>query len=116
MPCDFRTYGGQAYQEFFILRNTRPAGPEIAKFAGVPVHAKVEDEWGRFYQYAGTSSRSGSKYTVTLGEREFILPPGIVYRMLEPTDGKGVSQLRTSFAGIVSGGPFFTRKPTSASG
>ena len=110
MPCDFRIYGSP-YQEFFILRNMTAIGPEVGKFSGVPFHAEIQDEWGRIYRYVGTSPRKGPNYTAKLGEKEFILPPGIVYRMLDQAREKGVFRLRASCE-TSSIGQIFVRKPT----
>jgi hypothetical protein len=95
MPCNFRAYSSPQ-QEFFILRQTTPVGPEIGTFAGIPFHAEIQDEWGRIYRYAGTSPRKGPDYIVKLREREFILPPGIIYRMLVQPREKAVLRMRAS--------------------
>jgi len=110
MPCDFRTYSSP-YQEFFILRHTRPFGPEIGKFSGIPFHAEIQDEWGRIYRYAGTSPRKGPHYTAKLGDKEFILPPGIIYRMLVPPREKSILRMRAS-SETSPDGQIFLRKPT----
>jgi hypothetical protein len=89
MPGDFRIYG-HSYQEFLILRNMRPAGPKIGMFGDTPLHEAVEDEWGRIYRYVGICSVVDRKYSDTLSEREFVLPPGIIYRMLEQSKREGL--------------------------
>jgi hypothetical protein len=110
MPCNFRTHSSR-HQEFFILRHTTPVGPEIGKFAGISFHAEIEDEWGRIYRYVGTSPRKGPNYIVKLREREFILPPGIIYRMLVQPRKKGVLRIRAS-SETSSGGQILIRKLT----
>ena len=89
MPCDLRVHD-RSYQEFFILRNMRPVGPQIGIFGDVPLHEAVRDEWGRIYRYVGVCSVADRTCTGKLGEREFILPPGIIYRMLEQPRREGL--------------------------
>lgn len=70
-------------QTFNILRNLKPIGRQIGFFHDTPLYDSVEDEWGRVYCFAGICWRSGARYNVLLGAREFIQPPGIIYRMLK---------------------------------
>jgi hypothetical protein len=107
---------GHSYQEFFILRNMKPVGPEIGRLGDIPLHEAVEDEWGRTYRYVGIASRVGSKYAVNLGEREFILPPGVVYRMLEQPGRDGMFKSEMSAGTRSSKHLLFSQKPTSAGG
>lgn len=94
MPCDFRVYG-HTYREYFVLRNTKLIGPEIGRLGDVPLHEVLEDEWGRSYRYVGVCPSGSSVLPVPLNTGEFILPPGVVYRMLE---GAGaVRRGRSSF-------------------
>ena len=82
MPCDFRVYG-QTYREYFVLRNMKPAGPEIGRLGDVALHDMLEDQWGRHYRYVGVCPSVGGAWGDRLNTGEFILPPGVVYRMLK---------------------------------
>src|SRR6185437_7817969 len=81
MPCDFRMYGPE-YPEYFVLRNMTPVGPEVGRLGDVALHEMLEDQWGRSYQYVGVCPSAGQAWGNRLDKGEFILPPGIVYRML----------------------------------
>lgn len=77
-----------AYVEPLILRNVTPAGPVIGKYADTPVREIVRDEWGRSYRYAGVTAPNNGSYDPTkLQDGEFVLPPGIIYRMLDTQSG-----------------------------
>jgi hypothetical protein len=77
-------FNGRAYAEPHILRNVTPAGPVIGKYADTPVREIVRDEWGRSYRYAGVTVQNRGSFDPTmLRDGEFILPPGIIYRMLD---------------------------------
>ncbi|MBS0237177.1 MAG: hypothetical protein JSR89_01990 [Proteobacteria bacterium] len=80
MPCDLRI-DDNARQEFCILRNMHPVGARIGQFMNGPLYDSIEDEWGRVYRYVGVCPRVGRHYAIVLGKREFIYPPGIIYRM-----------------------------------
>lgn len=86
MPANLRIYG-LADQEFRILRGTKPIGPVIGHLADAPLYESVEDEWGRRYHYAGicelnkSANHSKSRFVSVLRLGEFILPPGIIYKM-----------------------------------
>jgi hypothetical protein len=85
MPGSFRVYSNSDRE--CILRNVKPVGGAIGKYDGAPLYDFAEDEWGRIYRYVGICSRSlphnsSKKYAAILGDREFIHPPGIIYRML----------------------------------
>lgn len=77
-------FGGQLYIEPHILRNVTAAGPVIAKYGDTLVREIVRDEWGRAYRYAGvTAQNKGAFDPAALRDGEFVLPPGIIYRMLD---------------------------------
>lgn len=78
-------FSGLDYIEPLILRNVMPAGPVIGKYADTPVRETVRDEWGRSYRYAGITAakRNGTYDPNVLQDGEFVLPPGIIYRMLD---------------------------------
>jgi hypothetical protein len=69
--------------EFVMLRNVRPAGPVIGKFSGADIVSEIRDEFGRTYVYAGVALRkwNGRFDTACLAVGEFILEPGLVYRI-----------------------------------
>jgi hypothetical protein len=81
MPCDFRVYG-QTYREYFVLRNMKPVGPEIGRLGEALLHEVLEDQWGRHYRYVGVCASARGAWEDRLNPGEFILPPGVVYRML----------------------------------
>jgi hypothetical protein len=82
MPCDFRMYG-PAYCEYFVLRDMKPVGPEIGRLGDVALHDVLEDKWGRSYRYVGVCPAVRRAWGDQLNKGEFILPPGVVYRMLD---------------------------------
>jgi hypothetical protein len=94
MPCDFRVYG-QTYREYFVLRNMKPVGPEIGRLGDAALHEVLEDQWGRHYRYVGVCPSARGAWEDRLNPGEFILPPGVVYRML--SGAKTAGGKRSSF-------------------
>ena len=94
MPCDFRVYG-QTYREYFVLRNMKPVGPEIGRLGDAVLHEVLEDQWGRHYRYVGVCPSARGAWADRLNPGEFILPPGVVYRML--SGAKTARRERSSF-------------------
>lgn len=86
MPASFRIYSPIG-QDHCVLRQAKPVGPPIGLYRNLPLHEAVQDELGRVYRYVGVcEQRSPSfhcpdQFATHLGDGEFILPPGVVYRM-----------------------------------
>ena len=72
--------------EYFILHDATPAGPAIGTYAGEAIPSQVVDAWRRRYAYAGVAPRrlDGSFDGEALQPGEFILRPGLVYRLVKP--------------------------------
>lgn len=73
------------FTAFRVMLSAKPAGPVIGRFADQAFHELIRDEWDRVYAYAGITSctRDGQYDCTHLGEGEFVLPPGIIYRMID---------------------------------
>lgn len=72
--------------EFLIIHGARADGAVIGSINGCDIAEFVLDEFGRRYEYAGLASRlwNGKFDADVLGVGEFILEPGLVYRILKP--------------------------------
>ena len=70
--------------DYFVLHDAKPAGPSIGLYAGRDIPSSVIDDQGRRLTYAGIAPRrlNGDFDTEALGEGEFILQPGMVYRLV----------------------------------
>lgn len=77
------------YLEYFLLRNVTAEGPIVGRYEGQDVRQNIVDEWGRRYSFVGIAAfRWDGQYACdALKTGEFILPPGLVYRLdrLPPT-------------------------------
>ncbi len=69
--------------EYFILHDAKPSGPSVGRYGGKDIPASVVDEFGRSYVFAGIAPRrwNGSLDVDALRTCEFILMPGVVYRL-----------------------------------
>jgi hypothetical protein len=69
--------------DYYILHHAEPAGPVIGHYAGREIRAYVIDDLKRRYVYAGVALRlwNGQFDTRALRDGEFILQPGLVYRL-----------------------------------
>jgi hypothetical protein len=69
--------------DYYILHDAVPAGSVIGLYAGREIRACVIDDLGRRYVYAGIAPRlSNDQFdTRALRDGEFILQPGLVYRL-----------------------------------
>jgi hypothetical protein len=69
--------------EFLILVEAKCCGPLVGFFGGHEIYERVEDSFGRVYVYAGVIERIGNGRYNSGGLRkyEFILEPGLIYRM-----------------------------------
>ncbi|MBS0232281.1 MAG: hypothetical protein JSR99_02210 [Proteobacteria bacterium] len=75
-----------AVDKCLILYDVTAQGPVIGYYLGRPIHDRVADRWRRIYTYAGVIERyqHGNYDPTRLAPLEFILEPGIVYRMQIP--------------------------------
>ncbi len=80
--------------EFFVLHDMKPAGPSMGRYADSEIPESIIDMFGRRYVYVGVAPRTwGGQFDVdALQPGEFILPPGLVYR-LEHMKPSWLSQL-----------------------
>lgn len=69
--------------EYSILQDPRPIGPSIGSYSGKEFAEFVRDAFGRIFVYSGIASRQrdGRLTAEDLGTGEFIVPPGLVYRL-----------------------------------
>lgn len=77
------------YIEYSLLRNVIAEGPVVGQYEGQDIRKSIVDEWGRRYSFVGIAAFSwdGQYDYDALKTGEFILPPGLVYRLdrLPPT-------------------------------
>jgi hypothetical protein len=75
--------------EYFILYDTKPGGHCMGLYGGQKISSQVTDAFGREYVYAGIAPRkwNGQLDVGALRTGEFILMPGLVYRLrhVKPT-------------------------------
>ena len=66
-----------------LVVEPHPCGCIIGTFAGEPIGEVVTDRFGRHFVYAGLASvRSDGRYNIeTLKTGEFIVEPGLLYRL-----------------------------------
>lgn len=71
------------YLEYFLLHEAKAAGPSVGIFADRDIPASVSDEFGRRYVFAGLAPRqlNGEFDLDALRVGEFIMQPGLVYRL-----------------------------------
>lgn len=69
--------------EYLILHDARPTGPNIGLYADREIPASVVDGFGRQYVYAGIAPRKCNEQldVDALQPGEFILMPGLIYRL-----------------------------------
>ncbi len=69
--------------EYSIMVEPRPAGPTIGLYRGLPIAERVVDQFGRRFLYVGLASRrrDGRFDVASLRAGEFIVEPGLVYRL-----------------------------------
>lgn len=83
VPPQYSAFDGRRRAEFFMLRAVVRAGPVIGRYAGAEIYQSIVDEWGRRYIFVGIATiRSEGDYDCdALRTGEFILAPGLVYRL-----------------------------------
>lgn len=69
--------------EYFLLHDAKANGPSVGVYANKAIPASVMDDFGRHYVYAGVAPRrqNGDYDLDALQKGEFILNPGLVYRI-----------------------------------
>jgi hypothetical protein len=69
--------------EYFLLHDAKPTGPSVGIYANRDIPASVVDDFGRRYLFSGIAPRQGNgQFDLdALRAGEFILKPGLVYRM-----------------------------------
>jgi hypothetical protein len=69
--------------EYCMVVEPRPAGPMIGVYEGLPIAERVVDHFGRRFIYVGIACRrrDGQFDPAGLGLGEFIVEPGLVYRL-----------------------------------
>jgi hypothetical protein len=77
--------------EYSMLVEPRPVGPTIGVYGGLPIAERVVDLFGRRFAYVGVACRrrDGQFDAESLGPGEFIVEPGLAYRL---ESGKRASQ------------------------
>jgi hypothetical protein len=72
---------------YCMLQNVKPVGRTIGKFGDRDISEGLSDELGRVYRFVGLASRTmhGNLDPDALKPGEFILKPGLVYRMVLPS-------------------------------
>jgi hypothetical protein len=70
--------------EYCILHDVKPVGRTMGFFADREIPEAVVDQFGRRFDYVGVASRkpNGKLDAEALGPGEFILRPGLVYRLV----------------------------------
>ncbi len=69
--------------EYFMLHDAKPTGQSVGIYANREIPESVVDDFGRRYVFAGLAPRrqNGDFDVDALRTGEFILKPGLVYRM-----------------------------------
>jgi hypothetical protein len=80
--------------EYFMLHDVKPTGQSVGLFANREIAESVIDDCGRRYVFAGIAPRrwNGDFDVDALRTGEFILKPGLVYR-IEPIAPSGFGSL-----------------------
>ena len=71
--------------DYYLIVDPRPEGPILGVFADLPISESITDCFGRSYIYAGAAPRRrDGRYDIdVLKPGEFLLEPGLVYRLGE---------------------------------
>jgi len=79
--------------DFHLIVDPRPEGPTVGVYADRPFSESVADYFGRRFTYAGVAPRlrSGQYDLAALRTGEFIVEPGLLYRIASggPKAGRG---------------------------
>jgi hypothetical protein len=69
--------------EYSFIQDPRPIGPPIGSYGGKDFAEFVRDAFGRVFVYSGIASRrrDGRLIAEDLRTGEFIILPGLVYRL-----------------------------------
>lgn len=74
---------GRRLPAFFTLHDVTPAGHVIGNYRGHDIHRNIIDTWSRRCSFIGVAPagpQDGYDFEV-LQSGEFILPPGLIYRL-----------------------------------
>ncbi len=71
--------------DYYILDRVRREGALLGTLGGEPIHSVVVDDWGRRYDFAGVAPRrpDGAYDVRCVRPGEFIVQPGLIYRLQE---------------------------------
>jgi hypothetical protein len=69
--------------EYSLLHDVEPVGRIIGRYMAQPIYEAVRDQFGRMFFFAGVAPRDlrGVLDPFALRTGEFILKPGLAYRM-----------------------------------
>lgn len=69
--------------EYYVLDRVRCEGTLLGYLGGFPIRAAAVDDWGRRYAFVGVASfRADGQYDLRcVKPGEFIVPPGLIYRL-----------------------------------
>lgn len=72
--------------EYSLVYDATGVGPKIGEYAGVPIYESIVDGYGQHYSFVGAASRyaDGTLNAEVLKLGEFILRPGLIYRLTRP--------------------------------
>lgn len=70
--------------DFHLIVDPRPEGPAIGFYAGRPFSETVADYFGRRFTFTGIAPRrrNGQYDLAALRHGEFIMEPGLLYRIV----------------------------------
>jgi len=83
--------------DYYMIVEPQSEGPVIGTYAGSPITETVLDGFGRRYAYAGAAPcRRDGRYDIeVLASGEFILEPGLLYRMAASKPADGLARARS---------------------
>lgn len=81
MPLAVRTRSQDL--EYSLLHDVKAAGKKIGYYMEQPIYESIIDGYGRRYVFSGLAPRdvSGTLNPYALQKGEFILKPGLAYRL-----------------------------------
>lgn len=85
--------------EYHLIVDPRPEGPMVGVYAGHPFSESVADYFGRRFTYAGVAPRlrNGQYDVAALRAGEFIVEPGLLYRIASAEPKAGMGRLLEGF-------------------
>jgi hypothetical protein len=95
--CSNRSHQEDAMRnlEYCMLHDVKPVGRSVGFYADREIPESVIDQFGRRFDYVGVATRkpNGQLDGDALGTGEFILRPGLVYRLVRAIEKSPVSTL-----------------------